>query len=73
MRDDVRLFETELVIDVSGDEPLRLCRMVFTAHELRALSVLLNAGAGAVGYGFTARTLTRHFVDAWRMTEGRHG
>lgn len=73
MRGKPQLFETELVIDVSGFEPERLCRMVFTADELRAVSVLLNAGAGVVGYGFTARTVALHFSEAWLMTAGRAG
>jgi hypothetical protein len=66
-------FESEVVIDVSGDQPVHLVRMAFTEHDLRALSVLLNAGAGAVGYGFTARTLSRHFIEAWRTTRELNG
>lgn len=67
-----KYFERELVheFDDNGDV-VRYVRMTFTADELRAVSVMLAAGAGAVGYGFTANTIRDEFWDAWN--QARHG
>lgn len=67
-----KYFERELVheFDDNGDV-VRYQRMTFTADELRAVSVMLAAGAGAVGYGFTANLIRDEFWIAW--SEVRNG
>ena len=57
------LFETETIIDVTDDEPVRLCRMTFTADELHQVAMLVNVGARNVpGAG---SDIPHHFYKAW--------
>ena len=65
-----KYFERELIHEFDEDgEVVRYQRMTFTNHELRAIAVMLAAGAGAVGYGFTANTIRDQFWDAWAETD----
>jgi hypothetical protein len=63
-----KYFERQVIYEFQDDEPVRLCRMVFTEWELRAISVMLNAGLGVVGNTFTAKTIVNEFQQAWLET-----
>jgi hypothetical protein len=66
-----KYFERELIHEFDDNgEVLRFQRMTFTADELRGVCVMLSAGAGAVGYGFIARTILEQFQDAWAELDG---
>jgi hypothetical protein len=66
-----KYFERELIHEFDDDgNVVRLQRMVFTAHELRAIALMLNGGLGVVGYGFTAKTIAKEFQHAWAETSG---
>ena len=67
-----RFFERELIceFDDNGDV-VRLQRMTFTADELRAVSVMLNAALGVVGYGYAAKTIASQFEGAWVELNGQ--
>lgn len=43
--------------------------MTFTEHELRAIAVMLEAGSGVVGHGYTARVIVDQFTHAYRDTQ----
>lgn len=58
-------FEREVIHEFTDDGPVRLCRMTFTEWELRAISVMLTAGLGTVGYSFTSKTIANEFAAAW--------
>jgi hypothetical protein len=59
-------FEREVIHEFNDDgEAVRLCRMTFTEWELRAISVMLTAGLGTVGYTFTSKTIANEFAEAW--------
>lgn len=62
-----RLFETEVIYDVTEEEPERLCRMTFTADELHAVARVLNAGALSLNHR-DASTIALHFYEAWQTT-----
>lgn len=69
-----RYFERELICEFTDDgELVRLQRMTFTKDELRGIALMLNAGLGVVGYGFTARLIAKEFQKAWAETEGYRG
>ena len=69
-----KYFERELICEWDDDGNLvRLQRMTFTKDELRGICVMLSAGAGVVGYGFTARTIVQQFQKAWAEVEGYRG
>jgi len=60
-------FEREVIHEFDDDgNPVRLCRMTFTDWELRAISVMLTASLGQVGYTFTSKTIAREFSEAWQ-------
>lgn len=42
--------------------------MTFTEWELRAISVMLTAALGTVGYTFTSKTIAQEFAEAWLET-----
>jgi hypothetical protein len=66
-----RYFERELIHEFDDEgNVVRLQRMTFTVDELRGIATLLAAGAGAVGYGFTANTIRDEFWEAWIETRG---
>jgi hypothetical protein len=66
-----RYFERELIHEFDDEgNVLRYQRMTFTPDELRGIAVMLAAGAGAVGYGFTANTIRDQFWEAWMETRG---
>lgn len=56
------LYETESVIDVTDEWPVRLCRMTFTADELLELADLLIE---------KDRLIAIHFYRAWVETSMR--
>lgn len=67
-----RYFERQLIHEFNDEgELVRLCRMTFTEHELRAISVMLNASLGVVGYSFTTKTIAEAFSTAWQRTAVR--
>jgi hypothetical protein len=63
-----KYFEREVIHEFTDEGPVRLCRMTFTDHELRAISVMLHAGLGVVGYSFTSKTIAKEFAEAWLET-----
>lgn len=63
-----KYFEREVIHEFTDEGPVRLCRMTFTEHELRAVSVMLTAGLGVVGHTFTAKTIANEFRQAWLET-----
>lgn len=63
-----RYFEREVIHEFTDEGPVRLCRMTFTEWELRAISVMLTASLGTVGYSFTSKTIAQEFMDAWQET-----
>lgn len=67
-----KYFEREIVHEFNDDgELVRLCRMTFTEWEMRAISVMLNASLGVVGYSFTSKTIANEFARAWQQTAVR--
>ena len=69
-----KYFERELLLQISEEGNVeRYQRMVFTVDELRGIAVMLSAGAGVVGYGFTANTIRDQFWEAWMETRGAIG
>ena len=64
-----KYFEREVIHEFNDDgEPVRLCRMTFTEWEVRAISVMLQAGLGTVGHSFTSKTIVDEFRKAWLET-----
>jgi hypothetical protein len=63
-----KYFEREVIHEFTDDGPVRLCRMTFTDHELRAIGVMLQASLGTVGYTFTSKTIANEFRQAWLET-----
>lgn len=61
------LFETEVIIDMADEEPVRLCRMTFTEHELHAVAKVLASGAVTMNHR-DARAIASHFYESWLAT-----
>ena len=64
MPDEVRYFDRAVIYDTETKS--YMVSMTFTEHEVRAIAMMLEAGCGVVGRGYTATLIQDQFAKAYR-------